>query len=112
MNQQHERVADLVRAEVPHKSIYGLIVLNLTLLIVLVFGSILFYRWQERQDMAAQDRAATQAQWNATFRGDMKGLALAVEFGPRIAALEQGQRRQTEVLEAIAKKLGIKGADQ
>ena len=112
MSQQHERVADIVRAEFPHKSVYGLIALNLALLIVLVAGSIFFSKWQERQDTEAKNSADTQSVFNVTFRGDIKGLALAVEFGPRIAALEQGQRRQTEVLEAIALKLGIKGVDQ
>ncbi len=112
MNQQQERVADIVRAEFPYKPIYGLITLNLTLLIVLVAGSLLFYKWQERQDTVAKDTASIQSVWHSTFQRELAELTLAVELGPRITALEQGQRQQTELLESIALKLGIKGADQ
>ena len=112
MNVQHERVADIVRAEFPHKPVYGLIALNLALIALLLFGATHLYRWQERQDEAAQARADTQAVWNASLVGKLEGLKATVEFGPRITALELGQRRQTEVLEAIAAKLGIKGDDK
>jgi len=98
---QHERVADLVRQELPHKGIYTLIAMNAALLMVLLFLG--FHFWNKQQ---------TQDQWIISLRGQIEGLKATVEFGPRITALEQGQRRQTTVLEAIASKLGVKETEQ
>ena len=93
---QHERVADLVRQELPYKGIYTLIALNVAVLLVTVFLG--FHFWSKQQ---------TQDQWIVSLRGQLEGLKATVEFGPRITALEQGQYRQTTVLEAIAVELGI-----
>ncbi len=107
MTAQHERVADIVRQEIPHRAISGLIILNLVLLIVTVLGSYFFYNWQQLQDSDATSRAHTQDQWNVSLKGQLEGLKATVEFGPRLLALEKGQARQTVVLEAIARELGI-----
>lgn len=104
---QVQRAADIVRAEFPHKSVYGLMTLTLTLLALTVFGAYHFYTWQQRQDAEATARAHTQDQWNVSLSGKLEGLKATVEFGPRLLALEEGQARQTVVLEAIAKELGI-----
>ena len=100
---QHERVADVVRRELPLKSISTLLAVNLVIMLLTVAG----YNWQRKQDQGLSDHKDTQAVWNANFRGQLEGLKATVEFGPRIMALEQGQLRQTAVLEAIALKLGI-----
>ncbi len=107
MTAQRERVADLVRQEIPHRSIGALVILNLVLLIVTVLGSYHFYAWQQRQDFDSTARAHTQDQWNVSLKGQLEGLKATVEFGPRLLALEKGQARQTVVLEAIARELGI-----
>jgi len=93
---RRERIADLFRQEFPYKGIYTLIALNVSIL--LITGMLGFHFWNKQQ---------TQDQWIVSLRGQLEGLKATVEFGPRITALERGQYRQTEVLEAIAVELGI-----
>lgn len=104
---RQERVADLVRREFPHRTVYFLIALNLALLVLLAVGWYSFDKWQRKQDSEAFDRQQVQDQWNTSLKGQLEGLKATVEFGPRLDALEAAQTKQTQTLDAIAEKLGI-----
>jgi len=109
---QQERTADIVRAlvrdEIPRRSFYGLIALNLALFFVVVYVILNVYQTQREQERQAFERTETQNVWNANLKGQIEGLKATVEFGPRISALEDVQRQQLAIIAAIANKLGIR----
>ena len=94
-----QRVSDLVRAEMPTKTIYTLISLNFALFLAFLAA----LGWVRH----VEDMFTTQDLINAKLAERLAELSASVELGPRMDAIEQAQTKQTEVLEAIADRLGI-----
>jgi len=93
---QRQRVADIVRAELPFKTIYSVIAVNLALILFLTFGVFHVYQRLETQELI-----------NTGLKSQIEGLKVTVEFGPRLTRLEEQQLKQTWTLELIARKLGV-----
>jgi len=99
-----QRVSDLVRAEMPTKTIYTLIALNFSLFLAFLCA----LGWVRH----VEDMFSTQNLINTKLSERIAELSASVDLGPRMDAIEQAQQRQTDVLEAIANRLGIMEEDQ